>query len=235
MDSLKKTARVAGILYLILALVGPFSLVYVSSTLIVSGDAAATAHNIMASESLFRIGMVGESVIFLIEIVLPIILYVLLKPVNQTLSLVAAASRLAMAAVQGINLLNKFIVLLLLSGAEYLTVFSPDQLQALALLFLNAYEYVALIWGLFFGLHLLVLGYLIFKSGYIPGILGILLIFASVGYLTNSFGIFLFPQYEKVFNWVVPALSLPGELSLPLWLLIRGVKEQPQADVPVNV
>ena len=139
-----------------------------TSSLIVPGDATATASNIMASESLFRFGAVGDSVVFLVEIVLVVMLYVLFKPVSKTLSLVATFSRLAMTAMQGMNLLNKFAALLLLSGTDYLTVFEPDQLHAFVLLFLNAYEYGALIWGIFFGLHLLVLGYLLFKSGYFP-------------------------------------------------------------------
>ena len=112
----------------------------------------------MASEGLFRIGVVGDSLNFLCEIVLVVLLYVLFRPVSKILSLVAASFRLAMTAVQGMNLFNKAIVLLLLSGADYLTVFEPDQLHALATLFLNAYEYGALIWGTFFGFHLLVLG-----------------------------------------------------------------------------
>jgi hypothetical protein len=187
----------------------------------VPGDAATTAGNIMASEGLFRLGIVSDSLVFLIEIVLTVLLYVLLKPVNQTLSLVAAFSRLAMTVIQGINLLNYFFILLLLSGAGYLAVFAPDQLQALVLLFFNAHEYVALIWGLFFGLHLFVLGYLVYKSRYIPKILGILLIIASLCYLIQSFGNILLPQYEEIFA-LVGYLSIT-EIAFPLWLLIKGV------------
>ena len=219
-------ARVAGFLYLILFVIGPFSLMYVPSYLIVPGDAATTANNIMASEWLFRIGIVGESVIFLSEIVLVVMLYVLLKPVSKTLSLVAAFSRLAMAAIQGINLLNNFAALLLLSGAAYLTVFEVDQLHALVLLFLNAHEYGVLIGQVFFGLHCFVLGYLLFKSGYFPRILGVLLVFASLGYLTWSFGYFLLPNYEgiiPIISWVFLVPGVIGELSLTFWLLFKGV------------
>jgi hypothetical protein len=187
----------------------------------VPGDAATTANNIMASEGLFRAGIVSDSVVFLIEIVITVLLYVLLKPVSKTLSLVAAFSRLAMTIIQGINLLNYFIPLLLLSGADYLTVFKPDQLHALVLLFLNAHEYVVLIWGLFFSLHLFVLGYLVYKSGYIPRILGVLLVFASLSYLIQSFGNFLLPEYEEIFA-TIGFLSII-ELAFALWLLIKGV------------
>jgi hypothetical protein len=220
-DSLKKTARIAGLLILIISIFAPFSMMYVPSNLIVPGDAATTANNIMASEGLFRAGIVSDSVVFLIEIVITVILYVLLKPVSKTLSLVAAFSRLAMTIIQGINLLNYFIPLLLLSGADYLTVLEPGQLHALVLLFLNAHEYVVLIWGLFFGLHLFVLGYLVYKSGYIPRILGVLLVFASLSYLTQSFGNFLLPKYEEIFA-TIGFLSII-ELAFAFWLLIKGV------------
>ncbi len=127
-----------------------------------------------------------------------------------------------MTVMQGMNLLNKVIVLLLLSGAGYSTVFEADQLHGLVFLFLNAYEYGSLIWGIFFGLHLFVLGYLLFKSGYFPRIMGVLFVFASLGYLTDSFGTFLFLNYQEVFGWVVWT-TVPAELSFALWLLIKGV------------
>lgn len=214
-------ARVAGILILVMVVLAPFSMLYVPSTLIVPGDAATTASNITASEGLFRISIVSDSVVFLIEIVMVVLLYVLLKPVSKTLSLVAAFSRLAMTTIQGINLLSSLAALLLLSGASYLTVFEPDQLHALVLLFLNAHEYVAVIWGLFFGFHLLVLGYLVYKSRYIPRIVGALLVVASLCYLTQSYGNILLPRYEEMLAWV-GYLSII-ELALPLWLLIKGV------------
>jgi Domain of unknown function (DUF4386) len=126
-----------------------------------------------------------------------------------------------MTVIQGVNLLTHFVVLLLLSGAGYLTVFAPDQLHALGLLVLNAHAGVVLIWGLFFGLHLLVLGYLVYKSGYISRIVGILLMIASLCYLTQSFGNILLPQYEGIFTAI--GLLSTVEIALPLWLLIKGV------------
>ena len=222
MNSIKKTARITGALYLIIAIAMGFSFTAAFSNLIVPGDATATANNIVASESLFRIGFVGDSVTFLSEIVLVVLLYVLFKPVSKTLSLVAASFRLAMTVMQGMNLLNKVTALLLLSGAGYSTVFEPDQLHSLVLLFLNAYEYGALIWGTFFGLHLLVLGYLLFKSGYFPRILGVLFVFASFGYLIDSYGHLLLPQYTEIYTVVVWA-TVPAELSFAVWLLIKGV------------
>jgi hypothetical protein len=164
-------ARLAGLLVLVLVVLGPFSQLYVRSTLIVPGDATATADNIGASGGLVSLGIICDSLIFLIEIVVTVLLYALLRPVSRVLSLVAAFARLAMGVIQGINLLPYFTALLLLSGAGYLTVFEPAQLDALVLLFLNAHQYVVYIWEIFLGLHLFVLSYLVFKSGYFPRIL----------------------------------------------------------------
>src|SRR5215470_17437666 len=127
--SLNRTTRVAGVLYLLIAVVAPFSMVYVPSRLIVPGDAATTASNVLASEGLFRLGIANDSIVFLIEIVLTVLLYALLKPVSKTLALVAAFSRLAMTIIQGINVLNLVFVLLLVSGAGYLNVFALDQVH----------------------------------------------------------------------------------------------------------
>lgn len=220
-NSIQMTARIAGILTLLIVVLAPFSMIYIPTTLLVPGDAVATANHIMASEGLFRLSMVSDSIVFLIEIVLTVLLYVLLKPVNKTLSLAAAFSRLAMTIIQGINLLNYFFVLLLLSGTGYLTVFAPDQAHALVMLFLNAHESVTLIWGLFFGLHLLVYGYLVYKSGYLPKFLGFLLLIVAFCYLIQDFGNILFPQYKALFTSIGSLAFL--EIVFPLWLLIKGV------------
>jgi hypothetical protein len=224
MRSLKKTARIAGILILALTPFAFFSMMYVPSNLVVPGDAAATGANIMASEGLFRFGMISDSIVFLIEIVLIAVLYVLLRPVNRTVSLAAAFARLAMTIVQGINLLNYFSALQLLGGAAYLNVFDVQQLQALMLLFLNMQELTTHVWGLFFALHLVFIGYLVYKSGYIPGIIGIVLIVAAGCYFIQSWGIILLPAYESTFT-VIGLVSII-ELAFPLWLVIRGIKDQ---------
>jgi len=221
-QEIKKTARLVGGLTLLMAVIAIISMIFLPTNLIVPGDATTTATKIMASEGAFRTSIAGNAVILLIEIVLTVMLYVLLKPVNKTLSMIAAFSRLAMTTIQGINLLNQFFVLLLLSGAGYLTVFEPAQLHALVQLFLNAHEYAILIWGLFFALHLLGIGYLVYKSGYIPKTLGILLIVSSLCYLIQSFGNIIFPQYKEIFI-TIGFISII-ELAFPLWLVIKGVK-----------
>ena len=219
-------ARTAGILYLIIIICAGFSEGYVRSSLIVPGDAAATAGNIMASEWLFRVGFVSDLIAFICDLAVAILFYVLLKPVSKTLSLIAAALRLlAHPAIASINLLNHFSVLFLLSGADYLTAFETDQLHALVLLLLSAHKYGYLIGGAFFGVHCFILGYLFVKSDLFPKTLGIMLAIAAAGYLTESFGNFLFPEYEDIFIWIVAVPAVIAELSLCLWLLVKGVKK----------
>jgi len=224
MNSIKNTARLAGVLYLLIAVLAPFSILYIPSTLIVPGDAATTASNILASDGLFRLGIVVDSVVILLEIALVAVLYVLLRPVNKMLALVATFARLAMTVVMAVNVFNSLGVLLLSSDAEYLTVFEPGQLHALVLLFLNLHDSGVYIWQVIFSFHLLVLGYLVFKSGYFPRILGILLMVACLGYLMDSFGI-LFPISGalSIVSSVLLAAGVIGELSFTLWLLIKGV------------
>ena len=221
MRSIQKTAKLTGFLILLMAFIAPIGMMYVPSTLIVPGDATATANQIAASPGLFRLGIASDSIVFLLELGLCVLLYVLIKPVNHTLALVAAFSRLAMTIIQGMNMLTYFFVLLLLSGADYLNVFAPDQLDALVMLLLNGHETVVLIWGLAFALHLILFGYLVYRSGFLPKLIGGLLIIAGLCYLTQSFGNILFPQYKDLFT-TIGLLSMV-ELALPLWLVAKGV------------
>ena len=222
MNSIQKNARITGVLYLLIAVLAAFVHFYVPGKLIVSGDAATTASNIVASQGLFRMSIAVELVILLSEIVVSVLLYVLLKPVNKTLALVAAVSRLAMTAIHGVNLLNHFIVMLLLGGAGYLTVFQPDQLNALVTLFLNSYSYGYTIGIVFFTLHTFTLAYLIFKSGYFPKILGILFMLAAFGYLIDTFSHVLIPNYQTGPAYLALPIAI-AEIAFPLWLLIKGV------------
>ena len=227
--SYRNMARVAGVLYLLIFITAGFSEGYVRSGMIVPGDAAATAGNIMAAPGLFRLGFVSDLVAFMSDAVVSVLLYVLLRPVSRTVSLLAAAFRLlAHPAIAAINLLNHYAALLLLQGDAYLSVFTTDQLHALASLFLNMHGYGYLIAGAFFGVHCLILGYLLFKSDYFPGILGIMMAIAALGYLTESFGNFLFPGHGDVLAWFVAVPAVLGEFSLTLWLLIKGIRVRPE-------
>lgn len=225
MNSLNKISKFAGVLYLIITFIAPFSMLYVPSKLIVAGDALATADNIQSSQGLFRAAIASDALVFLLEIALTVLVYQLVKPVDKTLALISAYARLGMTVIQGVNVLNYIFVLLLVRGAGYLSAFASGQPEALASLFLQAHDFAALIWGLFFGLHLLVLGYLVFSSGYMPRWLGVVLLVTSLLYMTQGFGVFLFPQAETMLK---SAMSLAFiEIAFPLWLLIKGVKGQP--------
>ena len=216
-------ARIGGVLYLIIIAAGLFAEAFVRGRLVVPADAAATATNIMAHETLFRLGIAADLTTFLCAVALTMILYVLLKPVNRNLALLMVFFDLVQDAIGGINGLNPYRALQLLGGADYLKVFSPEQLQAMALLSLKAHSVgfgVALI---FFGFSCLAVGYLIFRSGYFPKLLGILLAIAGLCYLINSFALILSPPVAgALFPWVLlPAFI--GELSLALWLAVKGV------------
>ncbi len=222
----KKTARIAGFLYLIMIVIAPFSVFYVPSILFVPGDAATTANNIMASEGLFRSGFVSGLIYQVISILLVLVLYKLLKPVNKNQALLMVIFALVGVPIAMLNELNQFAALLLLSGADYLTAFGADQLHAQVMLFLDLHRHGVQIAVIFWGLWLLPLGYLVFKSGFLPRILGILVIIGGFGYLIDVITFFLLPNYENyeaIFSQVIPLLTIPGELLLMLWLLIKGV------------
>ena len=221
MNSINKTARMAGFLYLVFIITLASSAV-VRSSPIVSGDVAATARNIVAQAWLFRIGIVTELISAVFFLLAAWALYVLLKPVDQNLALLFVLSLLAGVAVECINILNHFAVQLFLSGADYLKVFQADQLQGLSMFFLNLGYQGAAIAGLFYGIWLFPLGYLVFKSGFLPRILGILLILDGLCLMICFFQGFLFPGYEKLTYPLYPAMFI-AEFGLTLWLLIKGV------------
>ena len=222
----QKYARFAGALYLLIFFVGPFAFFMGRVGVVIPGDPAATVENLIASQSLFRLGIVAETVIVLVEIVVSAILYVLFRPVSKPLSLASALARFAQSILQAVNLFTAAPALLLLGGAGYLTVFSPDQLNALVLLFADANAFMIIIWGLIFGFHLLLLGYLVFRSGFMPKILGILLMIGAVGYLAQSYGHILAPQFDEILSTVVIVLSIPGELLFTVYLLWKGLNAE---------
>ena len=213
-----KTARVAGFLYLILFPLGIFGAFYVPSILIVPGDAVTTANNIMASESLFRLSIVSALIVQIVNMLLVLVLYKLLKPVNKNHALLMVIFFLVGVPIAMLNELNRFAALLLLSGADYLTVFTADQLQALVPLFLDLHEQGINIAGIFWGLWLFPMGYLVYKSGFLPRIFGILLMIGCFGYLIDSFAIFLSPSFKGI-----AMFTFWGEVLFPLWLLVKGV------------
>jgi hypothetical protein len=217
--SINRIARLAGGLYLSLAPFGVFGIMYVPSVLIVPGDAATTASNIMASEGLFRSGIASHLIGQTIFIFLVLALYKLLKSVNRDCASLMVVLALLGVPIAFLNEVNHFAVLLLLSGKDYLAAFDIEQLHAQAMLFLDLRSYGILIAQIFWGLWLLPLGYLIYRSGFLPRVLGVLLMIGCFGYVSDSFMLILFPSS----NATISQFTFIGELLFPLWLLFKGV------------
>ena len=221
--SVQRKARLAGLLYLAIFVIAPFAFVVVPDRIVVDGDAVATAANLVESAGLFRAGMVAETVIIAIELVLAGLLYALLRPVSRPLSLAAAFARVGEAIVQAVNLCTSGIVFLIATGTGYLAVFEPDELDALTSLFVDANEFGVMVWGLLFGFHLALLGYLVYRSGFWPRAIGALIMVASIGYLAQSYAHIVAPEHDAFFEVFVVALAAPGELAFTIWLLWKGV------------
>lgn len=218
--SLRKAAIIAGIGLILMTLLAPIANFSILHGLIVPGDAAKTANNIIASEGLFRIGICFFLIVAILDIVVAWALYIFLKPVNKGISLLTALLRIVYATVLSVALIYLINVLQLLSGADYLSAFTANQLQAQAMLSLNTFARGWEFGLIIFGFHLLLLGYLVFKAEYMPKILGILLVLASLGYLIDGFGKLLSSHY----NISVGIFTFIGEVILIFWLLIKGRK-----------
>ncbi len=196
-----------------------FGLLYIPNMLMVPGDATATAGNILANELMFRLSMVSTILVALVNIVVALYLYELLKPINKNYAALMVIFTLVAAPIAMLNELNHVAVLLLLKNPEYLTVFTTSQLQSLVPLFLDLHKYGLHIAGIFWGLWLLPMGYLVFKSNYIPKVIGILLIIGCFGYLIDFVTFFVFPN----FGVVISEYAFLGEVLMVFWLLIKGV------------
>jgi Domain of unknown function (DUF4386) len=218
-------ARIAGLLYLIIIVGGIFAEMFVRGRLIVHGDAAATAHNIMAHELLYRLGFAAELFYCSCNVPLTLIFYDLFKVVNRNVALLVVFFSLVGTAIESVSLLGHFAPLILLGGGRHLSVFTAAQLQAGAYLSLQLFEYGFAIALVFFGFFCLSIGYLIFRSTFLPRIIGVLLAIEGVCYLANSFAYFLAPGIAaRVFAFL--EVSAVGEISLCLWLLVVGLNAE---------
>jgi Domain of unknown function (DUF4386) len=219
----QRYARLAGFLYLAIILLGGFGELFVRGTLVVSGDAAATADNILHSPFLWRAGIAGDLLMHVFDVPVILILYFLLRPVSRSLALLATLINLVQTAVLVANKLNLLLPLFLLEDAGQLKAFSAEQLHALSYLAIKAHGVGFGIGLIFFGVACLVRGYLIFRSGYFPRPLGVLVFVAGLSYLTNSFALLLAPSIAAS---IFPGVLIPafvGELSFCLWLIVKGV------------
>ena len=222
MNTNKKAARIAGFLYFM------YFVTSITASLFgrfVFVDAPVTVNHIMAHESQFRIGLVISLFSVVFFLLAAWALYVLLKPVNKNMALLFLLLNLGGFVIWCLSTLNLFSSLMLLSGADYLKVFQPDQLQAQAMLFINLYKNGSTIAQIPYGVWLLPLGYLVFKSGFLPKILGILLIADFFGQLIFVIQRFLLPGYDLI-SYPSMVIGFVAEISLSLWLLIKGVKDQ---------
>jgi hypothetical protein len=227
MRSTKQQARVAGLLYLVLALSAPFGLVYAPGKLFVSGDAAATAANIRAHEWILRVGIASELFHQVICVFLVLAFYRLFKAVDEGLAKqVVIFGALVSVPIVFVNVLTEIAALLLLSGADFLAVFDKQELEALAYLFVRLHGEGIGVVSVFWGIWLFPLGLLAIRSGFIPRALGVLLMIAGAAYLVAEITTLLAPAYEKLVGQIAMPLEL-GELPIVVWLLIWGARPAP--------
>jgi hypothetical protein len=214
-------ARMAGVFYLVTLVAGGFAQGLISERLIVPGDAAATATNILAHEGLFRLGFAVYLIEMACQITMTLLFYDLLKPVSKSVSLLAATFGLVGCVIKTLARLFYFSPLLVLGGAHYLSVFDAKQLQALALLFLRVNYHAETIAVVFFGVGAVVKGYLVLKSTFLPPVLGLLSVIGGLGWLTYLYE----PFAARVVTYILIA-GIVGALANILWLLVFGVDEQ---------
>ncbi len=229
MNSPKQTARIAGALYLALVLSGLFSLMYVPKKLSDWNNTEAMINNIIHNETLFRLGIFVGIFGYIVFALLPLVLYKLLSPVNKTHAALMVAFALVSVPISLVNMLHKFAVLTLLSKANYLNGVDVAQLHTQILLHLEDYGSGNQLASIFWGLWLFPFGYLVYKSGFLPKIIGAFLMFGCFGYDINFTGNFLFPAYDgSLISDVITVPGSLGEIGICLWMLIVGVKK----DVP---
>jgi hypothetical protein len=226
MNSTKKTARLAGLLYLVNAVTGFFGIIYVPGRLIVSGNATATAHNILGSERLFRLGIASELICAVEFVYLVWVLYRLLGGVNKTHASLMVILGLLLVPVMVLNTLSEIGALVLLQSADFQSAFDKRQLETMAMLFLDLHRYGYVV-GWIFGLFHFHFGVLVFRSGFLPRILGVLLVAACFGYVADSLTPFLLPGYANLVGRIAGIPLALGEPAIILWLLIMGAKDQP--------
>lgn len=210
--------RIAGWGILAMALIAPFAEFYVRQRLVAPGNPAATATNITAHETLFRLGIVAFLVVIILDVVVAWGLYVLLKPVSRSVSVLMAWARLVFAALFAVAVVNLLTAVHLVTDPTYPAAFAPTQLNAQMMASLNAFSAGWAVALVFFGIHLILIGYLAWKSGWMPKLVGILLVIAGLGYAADSFIGFLVPDYVAT----AALFTFVGELVLALWLVIRG-------------
>ncbi|PLR89772.1 DUF4386 domain-containing protein [Bacillus sp. T33-2] len=221
---LRKSALIAGTALIIMTLAASFSYGIVFSILEVEGDASTTYHNIMSSNTFFGAGIMGWLIILICDIVVAWGFYIYLEPFNKHLSKLAAWFRMIYAGILGIAILNLIFILLLTKDTEYFSSFQISQLEAFVMLFLNAFDFIWSVGLIIFGGHLLIVGYLTFKSNHVPKVVSILLLIAAAGYMVIHFNFTFFPQFDGITKLLESFLTVPmilGEMGFGVWLLLK--------------
>ncbi len=231
MSTLSRNARIAGFLYLLDVLIAPFRLIYIPKTLFVSGNAAETASRIVAHESLFRLGMASDLFCGVLEIFLVLALYRLLKQVNPKHAAVMVILGLMTVPIFFFNVLNDAAALILVHGADFLSVFDRPQLDALAMLFLRLHGQEIVAAEVFWGLWLFPLAILVYRSRFLPRFLGVWLTINGFAYLALSFTGLLVPHYDEIVSGYTFPAQL-GEVVFMLWLLVMGARVPSMRDFP---
>ncbi|ULQ51522.1 DUF4386 domain-containing protein [Flavihumibacter fluvii] len=216
-------ARIGGLAYLFIIVAGAFGELFIRNTIVVSGDPSATAHNIAASPLLWRIGIAGDILMHVCDLILAMVYFLLFRRVNKNLAMLSVLFGLIQTAVLVANKLNLLMPTFLLDNEDYLKAFEPQQLQVLAYISVKAHGYGFGIGLIFFGFNCLIDGYLIFRSGFLPRMLGILIAIAGLCYLTNSFALILAPRLAGILFQILMAPIFIGEFAMCLWLLFKGV------------
>lgn len=231
MDTRKRTARLAGLYYLIVIVTGIFALVYVPSQTIVYGDPVATVERIASAEGLFRVGILSNLLCETAFIFLALTLRRLLKPVGEVAASLMLTLVVVAVPIAFLNETNRVATLLLSSRADYLAVLPPDQRSALAMLFVHLYDYGGFIAGILWGLWLLPFGYLAFRSGFIPRVIGVLVMLAGAAILLESATFLVAPTWHPAVSDVTALPSAAGEFAAMLWLLLKGTRDAPAPTV----
>lgn len=224
----KAYSQLAGLLYLIIAIIGGLSIGYMPSVIVSEGNAVLTFQNLIENQSLFRWGIAGDIAVLILEILLTVMLYQLFKSFSTTTIIIATYSRLAMAIIMGMNLINYMIPAIIMTQPEYLNTFSSGELESLTLLFFNAHKYGEMAWQIFFAIHLFTLGYVVQKLDITPKWLGVMMLIGGIGYGGDSFIQLTLMNSEilSIFFSSLLALAVIAEFWFAFWLLIKGVKNE---------
>ncbi|WP_027834981.1 DUF4386 domain-containing protein [Maritalea myrionectae] len=224
----RKLTILAAICYLILLVAGPIGLMYMPEQIVVAGDATQTAQNLRSNMGVFHAGLLAQITIVITEVILTALLYVLLNPTSQTTALMAAFARLVMTVVMAINVMTLLMMAHAASGASYLSAFTPEQLDGLVLFFFEFHNTGTIAWQLLFAVHMLLLGMLVLRSGYLPRFLGLALIIGAPSYALDSFGqifgLMDLSAYALATNVLLGASAI-GEVGLAIWFGFKGVNK----------